>query len=396
MNGDVIQMVPTTIEGKAVEVPPQKAAPVAAEKKRIAIVGMGASIVDYVAAYVNEIRSDVLADEVWVINNCAQFLKHDMVISMRDLRSAEPDDPMLLDLFKKSPVPVMTTKKYPEYPTSFEFPLVDVLNKYQAPYMNNSVAYAVAYAMWRGDVKHISLFGCDYTYPNRSFAEEGRGCLEFWLSKAMNVGIAVTVATSSTLLDQAKNRTYYGYKEAPQLAVEDGRFRLVDGSLQEKVKKLNEAVAELNRQTQVAAQFAINAEQTRALVANLTERYDRARGHVGIAENKSMRAAERARLSKMNTLIDNPAPQLLEIYANDQKIADECAAEVKATHQAIETLARELAIAQAEFHHKMERTGFEQGRMQVAQNVVFNAQIAAAMTAGGEASRVEASQTAAE
>jgi len=62
-------------------------------------------------------------------------------------------------------------------------------------------------------VKHLSLFGCDYTYPNAHDAEKGRGCLEFWLGIASARGIKLSLPKTSTLLDgiyQLQDR-FYGY-----------------------------------------------------------------------------------------------------------------------------------------------------------------------------------------
>ena len=46
------------------------------------------------------------------------------------------------------------------------------------------------------------MFGADFTYKgNLHFAEAGRACVEFWLSKCISAGIVVSVAPRSGLLD---------------------------------------------------------------------------------------------------------------------------------------------------------------------------------------------------
>ena len=46
------------------------------------------------------------------------------------------------------------------------------------------------------------MFGADFTYKgNLYFAEQGRGCYEFWLAKCIDAGIIVQVALTSGLLD---------------------------------------------------------------------------------------------------------------------------------------------------------------------------------------------------
>jgi hypothetical protein len=62
-----------------------------------------------------------------------------------------------------------------------------VINSCGMAYLNNTGACAVAYAVHIG-VKKISLFGCDYTYPNVHDAEKGRACLEFHLGIAKAAG----------------------------------------------------------------------------------------------------------------------------------------------------------------------------------------------------------------
>ena len=80
-------------------------------------------------------------------------------------------------------------------------------------YLNNTVSYAVAFAIWY-KVEKIKMFGVDFGYKgNLYFAEAGRASVEFWLSKAMNQGIQVEVAHTSYLLDTAvpNNEKLYGY-----------------------------------------------------------------------------------------------------------------------------------------------------------------------------------------
>ena len=58
------------------------------------------------------------------------------------------------------------------------------------------------------------MFGVDFTIQETlHFAEAGRGCVEFWLSKCQNEGVSVEVANSSTLLDTSipVEDKLYGY-----------------------------------------------------------------------------------------------------------------------------------------------------------------------------------------
>jgi hypothetical protein len=110
------------------------------------------------------------------------------------------------------PGPIITSREHPDYPGLVAFPLEEVVNSLGQAYFNSTAAYAVAYAIHLG-VKHISIFGCDYTYPDAHDAEKGRGCLEFWLGIASARGIKLSVPKTSTLLDgiYTQQEHFYGY-----------------------------------------------------------------------------------------------------------------------------------------------------------------------------------------
>lgn len=62
-------------------------------------------------------------------------------------------------------------------------------------------------------VDKVSLYGCDYTYPNAHDAEKGRGCLEFWLGQAAARGISIALPKNTSLMDALNTRQerLYGY-----------------------------------------------------------------------------------------------------------------------------------------------------------------------------------------
>jgi hypothetical protein len=147
----------------------------------------------------------------------------DLIFHMDDMRvqearaAAKPDGNIaaMVQWLPKSVVPVMTS--VPRYPGHVAFPLEGVLNagldgNGGAPYFNSTAAYAVAYAIHVG-VKRISLFGIDYTLPNRHSAEKGRACVEFWLGIAAARGIEITVPEQTSLLDacETDRDRLYGY-----------------------------------------------------------------------------------------------------------------------------------------------------------------------------------------
>ena len=109
--------------------------------------------------------------------------------------------------------PVYTCELDDRCPGLVEYPIEEVLAGCGSHYLNNTVAYAVAFALWN-KVGKIRMFGIDFSYKgNLHFAEAGRACVEFWLSKAMFNGIQVEVAHTSGLLDTdvPSNEKLYGY-----------------------------------------------------------------------------------------------------------------------------------------------------------------------------------------
>ncbi len=93
------------------------------------------------------------------------------------------------------------------------YPLEDVVSDLKFCYFNNTVAYAVAFAIY-SKVAKISFYGIDFNYrQNVSFAEAGRACVEFWCAIAVTKGIAIEVARNSALLDTSvpENEKLYGY-----------------------------------------------------------------------------------------------------------------------------------------------------------------------------------------
>jgi hypothetical protein len=175
-------------------------------------------------------------DEVWTINSMGSVLQCDRIFHMDDLRvqelraEADPEGKIgpMLKYFKKTSTPVYTSRAYPDYPTTVAFPLEDVVSKLGTFYFTSTPAYAVALAIYEG-WEEISLYGMDYTWPNSEMAEEGRGCVEYWLGQAMARGIVPYLGSSSTLLSMYKEpqQRLYGYdsQKLTQIATENGRIK---------------------------------------------------------------------------------------------------------------------------------------------------------------------------
>ena len=185
--------------------------------KEIAIVGLGGSFSEFILARINSTKFD----EVWGINSIGAILHVDRTFMM-DPASRFLDDikagtqtgvgrEYLLETVKNGPIYSCTLdERVPEIEL---YPLEKVVSDLKFCYFNNTVAYAVAYAIWQ-KVKKISLYGIDFSYKqNINFAEAGRACVEFWCAIAVTKGIQIEVARTSGLLDTnvPEDEKLYGY-----------------------------------------------------------------------------------------------------------------------------------------------------------------------------------------
>ena len=187
--------------------------------KSVAIVALGNSCAEYLMA---KIRSESF-DETWAINSMSSAIFHDKVFMMDppsrflDGEFAGKQTNSMKDrLLKKLNIPIYSCVLDKRCPDVVEYPLQKVLEKTKYAYLNNTVAYSLAYAI-AFDVKELHLYGIDFSHKNVHFAESGRGCCEFWLAVAISKGIKVNIASSSSLLDTnvPDAEKLYGYHRLP-------------------------------------------------------------------------------------------------------------------------------------------------------------------------------------
>lgn len=188
--------------------------------KHVSIVGLGPSSQHYVEIVKGIGGRHAFCDETWVVNAHGNVLDCDRIFHMDDVRiqeiraAARPKSNIanMLQWMRKHPGPIYTSRAHPDYPGLVEFPLQDVLNDVGYEYFNNTVAYAIAYAIHIG-VEKITFWGLDFTYPKAHDAEKGRACCEYWIGRAMQRGIKIAVTHKSILLDAyvPKEKRLYGY-----------------------------------------------------------------------------------------------------------------------------------------------------------------------------------------
>jgi len=172
--------------------------------KKIAIVAMGRSQLDF---HLSQIHS-VEFDEIWAINamigvipNIDRAFILDPMSRFFDTYDAGDMTVMMQKVLPEITYPIYTCEIDKRVPATEEFPLSILINDLCCSYFNNTIAYSIAFALWN-KVESINIFGVDFTYKNNMhFAEAGRACVEFWISKCLDKKINVSIAPNSNLLD---------------------------------------------------------------------------------------------------------------------------------------------------------------------------------------------------
>jgi len=198
------------------------------EGKNIAIVAMGQSQLDFHLAQTHSVSFD----EIWAINAMIGIIPRidrafilDPMSRFFDTEDAGTMTPMMRKRLPLANYPIYSCELDERVPAVEEYPLEEVVDYAKSGYLNNTVAYAIAFA-FLNKVEQISIFGVDFTYKsNMHFAEAGRGCVEFWIAKCINEGINVGMAPRSSLLDTdvgTKDKLYgYHRLDNPKVTYQD-------------------------------------------------------------------------------------------------------------------------------------------------------------------------------
>jgi hypothetical protein len=181
----------------------------------VAIVGLGSTQ----GTFTSSMANGKTFDEVWAINSMMVPIKHDRVFMMDpasrffDTENAGAQTKAMRRTLGKHSGPIYTCTLDDRVPGAVLYPLEEVVKETGLCYFNNTVPYAVAFAIYH-KVTHLYLYGIDYSYKsNIVMAEAGRACTEFWLSAAVARGMKIEVAQDSTLLDTnvPSEEKLYGY-----------------------------------------------------------------------------------------------------------------------------------------------------------------------------------------
>ena len=213
------------------------------EGKSIAIVAIGRTSASWAILASHFGGRHRVADYVIAINAMGGVIYHDLLIAMDDVRIQEarieamaegrlPENPPLIgtmDWLKSYERPWLTSRAWEKYPMATEMPIEEVINDLGTAYFNNTVSWAVAWALHHkpGTLK---LFGCDFSYGDSAHkAESGRGSVEYLLGIAHARGVKVEVPVETTLLDAcvpASEKPYGFDTEDVLIEWHDGRAKV--------------------------------------------------------------------------------------------------------------------------------------------------------------------------
>ena len=200
--------------------------------KHVAIIAMGESQLDY---HLSKIYSNKY-DEVWGINCMGEITKCDRIFMLDPAsRFLDTDDAgsqtgIMKTMFKNYKGPIYSCELDERVPNIEVYPIEEVVQYADCAYLNNTVPFAFAYALYQ-EVAQISIYGIDFSYKgNLHYAEAGKACCEFWLSKCIENGIKVGVGARSGLLDTNVpiEERIYGFHRLPDpivMTVEEGVFK---------------------------------------------------------------------------------------------------------------------------------------------------------------------------
>ncbi len=224
------------------------------EGKKVAIIGLGVSQVDFAIG----LENSQTWDEIWCINSAGIVYPADRIFALDpasrffDSDDAGKQTSAMVKLMSETETPIYTCELDPRIKNPVLYPVEEVCNATKCAYLNNTVAYAIAFALWN-KVGRIDLFGIDFSYKeNMHFAEAGRACVEFWISKCMSENIIVGISGRSTVLDSNVPATekLYGFHrlDRPLVAVpHEGKFIIgpfdqINEQLEQYGLKINEDV----------------------------------------------------------------------------------------------------------------------------------------------------------
>ena len=204
--------------------------------KKVAIIGLGVSQVDFAIG----LENSRTWDEIWCINSAGLVYPADRIFALDpasrffDSDDAGKQTEAMKKLMSETDTPIYTSELDPRVKNPVLYPVSEVCN---------------AFAMWN-KVARVDLFGIDFSYKeNMHFAEAGRACVEFWISKLMCEDIIVGISGRSTVLDSnvpATQKLYGFHRLAKPLVAVPHNGEFIIGPYDEINEKLEKVGLKIN------------------------------------------------------------------------------------------------------------------------------------------------------
>ena len=107
---------------------------------------------------------------------------------------------------------LMSIKEYEHVPTSIEYPLQGILERFPAcrEFLNSALSQAIAYALYLG-WKSIDLFGINVEMGTEWIYQ--RDCVSYWVGVGHGMGVRITISGSPRRPMRIIDRKIYGYGE---------------------------------------------------------------------------------------------------------------------------------------------------------------------------------------
>jgi len=213
-------------------------------KKSVAIVAMGPTLHDYLAACGSHGYTNRFTDEVWATNDAGFWLHTvDLIMAMDDFNENLETWPHWIDLLCGRDVPVVTSCPMnlttgEQFKNAVAFPLDEVekdipkIGNKRPPYDNTS-NFALALAIHRR-FSWIGIFGMDNMLPSYDWVDgdpakwrqyhtkkkrvPSEPCdifMAYLIGIAQARGIQIFIPDGSTLCDFDRPPYYYGYENQP-------------------------------------------------------------------------------------------------------------------------------------------------------------------------------------
>jgi len=162
----------------------------------VIILAYGPSVIAYAPMMIENLEK---FDEVWAVTRAGLVFQHDKLFYMDNLEEMSRQGNPMAERLTSVKTPIITSTAYSNWPNTIEYPIKEVVEYLKCDFMANTICYAIAYAIYI-HVKEITLYGCDFSFPDKGLKEPGSQAAAYLLGLARGQEIKVTISPHSSLL----------------------------------------------------------------------------------------------------------------------------------------------------------------------------------------------------